>query len=86
MKPVVKKTSKSQESPNRMTRNTKNFRPPSDDEIACHAYAIYAQEHPRHAMEIWHQAEAQLVADRKHDAGLFDETNARTSFQQVFGR
>ncbi len=53
-----------------MTRKTKTFNPPSENEIACCAYAIYASEEPRRALELWREAEAQLVADRQHDAGL----------------
>ena len=69
-----------------MTRKTKPFRRPSENEIACHAYAIYAQEHPQHAMEIWMQAEAQLVADRQHDAGLLTENRSTPSFHLISRR
>ena len=54
-----------------MVTKQKHFTPPSEDEIAYCAYAIYAQENPQRALELWRQAEAQLIADRKHDAGIF---------------
>lgn len=53
-----------------MTRKQKSYRPPTENEITGFAYAIYAQEQPQHAIEIWRQAQAQLIASRKHEAGL----------------
>ncbi|MBA4150402.1 MAG: hypothetical protein H0X66_20010 [Verrucomicrobia bacterium] len=46
------------------------FNPPTESEIAFCAFAIYAQENPQRAMQLWREAEAQLMADRRHDAGL----------------
>ncbi|MDB6026740.1 MAG: hypothetical protein JWM68_2963 [Verrucomicrobiales bacterium] len=48
----------------------KKYIPPTDEEIACCAFAIIAQEHPTLANIKWREAEAQLIANRKHDAGL----------------
>lgn len=53
-----------------MARRIIRYTPPTECEIACAAFAIYAHEQPKRALETWRQAEAQLVADRKHDAGL----------------
>jgi hypothetical protein len=52
----------------------KRYIPPTPDEVAAFAYAIYAHENPHRALELWQQARAQLVASRKHDAGIFDES------------
>lgn len=54
----------------------RKFVPPTDDEIALCAYAIYAKENPEHALELWREAQAQLIAARQHDAGLFVAPNA----------
>jgi hypothetical protein len=48
----------------------KSFREPTEKEIAHFAFSIFSQEDPQRALEIWRQAKAQLIADRKHDAGL----------------
>ena len=52
-----------------------SYVPPTEHEIACCADAIYAQEYPQHARELWCQAKAQLIASRQHDAGLLKGTD-----------
>ena len=54
------------------------FNPPSEAEIAFCAFAIYAKENPERSMQLWHEAEAQLLADRQHDAGLFSRPKTFT--------
>lgn len=70
-----------------MNRKLKVYRPPTDDEIACCAFVIFAREEPEHAREVWRQAEAQLTASRQHDAGLFPDyrrpSNATSSRRMV---
>jgi hypothetical protein len=55
-----------------MSRTAKNYRPPTHDEIAVYARRIYEIEgRPEgKAMEHWLQAEAQLIAERKAQAGV----------------
>ncbi|MFN7137997.1 MAG: hypothetical protein ACK4UN_01515 [Limisphaerales bacterium] len=65
---MTHKTTTSRLDKNRTTKA--KFHPPTEAEIACCAYAIYAQENPQRALQIWREAEAQLMADRQHDAGL----------------
>jgi hypothetical protein len=67
---TMNRLTKLQNPDKRMARKSKTYRPPNEDEIALHAYAILAQEQPHRAREAWRQAEAQLIADRQHDAGL----------------
>lgn len=62
-------------------RKCRSYVPPTEHEIACCAYAIYANEEPTRAHELWRQAEAQLIASRQHDAGLLNQTESGfTSF------
>jgi Protein of unknown function (DUF2934) len=55
-----------------MSKNAKSYHPPTHDEIAACARRIYDIEgRPEgKAMEHWLQAEAQLVAERKAQAGM----------------
>jgi hypothetical protein len=55
-----------------MTRRMKAFVEPTQEEIAACAYMIFNQNGgiPGHELEYWLQAEAQLMADRLHDAGV----------------
>jgi hypothetical protein len=55
-----------------MSKAAKTYQPPTHDEIAVCARRIYETEgRPEgKAMEHWLQAEAQLVAERKAQAGL----------------
>jgi hypothetical protein len=55
-----------------MTRKMKAFVEPTQEEIAACAYMIFNQNGgvPGHDLEYWLQAEAQLMADRLHDAGV----------------
>ena len=55
----------------------KKYVPPTDEEIACCAFAIIARENPMLADNKWREAEAQLIASRKHDAGLLRRTGDR---------
>jgi hypothetical protein len=68
-----------------MARKSKTYRPPSEEEIACYAYAILAAEQPQRAQEAWRQAEAQLIADRQHDAGLLPSVDSLSvpSYQEI---
>jgi hypothetical protein len=54
-----------------MSKNTRTHQPPTHDEIAACARRIYEIEgRPEgKAMEHWLQAEAQLIAERKAQAG-----------------
>jgi hypothetical protein len=55
-----------------MSKTAKTYQAPTHDEIAVCARRIYEIEgrHEGKAMEHWLQAEAQLVAERKAEAGL----------------
>ena len=55
-----------------MSKTAKSYHPPTHDEIAVCARRIYEIEgRPEgKAMEHWLQAEAQLIAERKAQAGL----------------
>ena len=55
-----------------MAKNVKAYQPPTQEEIAACAHRIYETEgRPEgKALEHWLQAEAQLVAERKADAGM----------------
>lgn len=54
-----------------MARKAK-FVEPTDDEIANYAYVLFDSDGrvPGRELEYWLQAEAQMIADRRHDAGL----------------
>jgi hypothetical protein len=54
-----------------MSKSAKNYKEPSQEEIAACAHQIYETEgRPQgRAMQHWLQAEAQLVAERKAQAG-----------------
>ena len=54
-----------------MAKNEKSYRNPTHDEIAAFAQRIYEKEgRPQgKAMDHWLQAEAQLIAERKAQAG-----------------
>ena len=59
---------------NRCTKtmiSKQKFTPPTEAEVAICAYAIFSQENPQRALELWREAEAQLRAVRQHDAGSF---------------
>ena len=55
-----------------MAKNTKAYHPPTQEEIAACAHRIYETEgRPEgKSLEHWLQAEAQLVAERKVEAGM----------------
>jgi hypothetical protein len=55
-----------------MSKAAKTYQPPTHEEIAVCARRIYETEgRPEgHATEHWLQAEAQLIAERKAEAGL----------------
>ncbi len=53
-----------------MAKRILSYTPPTDSEIACYAFAIVAQQQPAQALDAWHEAKAQLIADRQHDAGM----------------
>ncbi len=55
-----------------MAKNIKAYQPPTHEEIAACAQRIYENEgRPEgKSMDHWLQAEAQLVAERKADAGM----------------
>jgi hypothetical protein len=55
-----------------MSKTAKSYHPPSHDEIAVYARRIYEIEgRPEgKAVEHWLQAEAQLIAERKAQAGM----------------
>jgi hypothetical protein len=55
-----------------MARKVKQFIEPTESEIAACAYLIFDHDGrvPGRELENWLQAEAQIIADRRHDAGL----------------
>jgi hypothetical protein len=55
---------------------SKEYQEPTPDEIALCAYFIWEHEGrpPGREAAHWLQAEAQLTADRKHDAGLLKKS------------
>lgn len=55
-----------------MSKSVKSYHPPTHDEIAVYARRIYEIEgRPEgKATEHWLQAEAQLIAERKGQAGM----------------
>ena len=64
-----------------MAKNIKAYQPPTQEEIAACAHRIYETEgRPEgKSLEHWLQAEAQLVAERKADAGLLPAKTAAKS-------
>jgi hypothetical protein len=57
---------------NFMARKLEEYEAPTHEEIAAYASWLANQlgNAPADDLENWLQAEAQLIADRKHDAGL----------------
>jgi hypothetical protein len=54
-----------------MARQIRKFVEPTHDEIATYAHLIFEHDRvPGRELENWLQAEAQIIADRRHDAGL----------------
>jgi hypothetical protein len=51
---------------------TKNFQPPTREEIARYAYCLWESEGQIHGRDLdyWLQAEAHLIAAREDEAGL----------------
>jgi hypothetical protein len=68
-----------------MSKTAKNYHPPTHDEIAVCARRIYEIEgRPEgKAMEHWLQAEAQLIAERKAEAGLLTNKAQAKPLQAV---
>ena len=62
----------------------KSYIPPTETEIACFAFSILQNENPQRATEVWLQAKAQLIADRQHDAGMFDARLLRKRNRSLF--
>ncbi len=56
-----------------------NFQQPTPQEIADHAYYLWDSEGRVHGRDIeyWLQAEAHLVKNRQHKAGLLQESDAK---------
>lgn len=59
-------------------RTKSKFNPPNDTEIALCAFAIFAEENPQRSLQLWREAEAQLLAARQHDAGVFSPVRSFT--------
>jgi hypothetical protein len=55
-----------------MTKQTKSFTEPTQDEIAAYAYKLWeAEGRPDgHDFDHWLQAKAHLTADRQYEAGV----------------
>ncbi len=67
-----------------MAGKAEKYIPPTHEEIAHHAYFLWLKEGgcPGRDLEHWLQAEAQLIATRKHDAGLL--TAASSDKSKIF--
>lgn len=55
-----------------MTKQTKTFTEPTDDEIAAYAYKLWEAEGRPNGRDLdhWLQAKAHLNADRQYEAGV----------------
>jgi hypothetical protein len=55
-----------------MTKQTKTFNEPSNEEIAAYAYKLWEAEGRPDGRDIdhWLQAKAHLTADRQYEAGM----------------
>jgi hypothetical protein len=60
---------------------TKNFQPPTDEEIAHYAYCLWESEGRIHGRDLdyWLQAKAHLTAAREHEAGLLNAVQPKES-------
>jgi hypothetical protein len=63
-----------------MTKQTKIFNEPTQDEIAAYAYKLWeAEGRPDgHDMDHWLQAKAHLTADRQYEAGVLTSPEPTT--------
>jgi len=61
-----------------MTKQTKSFTEPTQDEIAAYAYRLWeAEGRPDgHDFDHWLQAKAHLTADRQYEAGILASPGA----------
>ncbi|MGZ4961723.1 MAG: DUF2934 domain-containing protein [Limisphaerales bacterium] len=61
-----------------MTKQTKTFTDPTDNEIAAYAYKLWeAEGRPDgHDLDHWLQAKAHLTADRQYEAGVLGSPTA----------
>ncbi len=60
----------------------KEYTPPTQEEIAFQAYLLWEKEGSYgRDQEYWLQAEAQLIAARKHEAGLLSSQPSQQSEQ-----
>jgi hypothetical protein len=55
-----------------MQKQTKNFNPPTDEEVAAFAYKLWEAEGRPEGRDFdhWLQAKAHLTADRQYEAGV----------------
>lgn len=68
-----------------MAANKKAYVEPSNEDIAVCAYHIWEREGRPDGKDVvhWVQARAQLIADRKQDAGLLGATRALRTSRKV---
>lgn len=61
-----------------MTKQTRTFSEPTQDEIAAYAYKLWeAEGRPDgHDLDHWLQAKAHLTADRQYEAGVLASPSA----------
>lgn len=61
-----------------MTKQTRTFNEPTQDEIAAYAYKLWEAEGRPHGRDVdhWLQAKAHLTADRQYEAGVLGGTTA----------
>jgi hypothetical protein len=62
-----------------MTKQTKTFTEPSQDEIAAYAYKLWEAEGRPNGKDLdhWLQAKAHLTADRQYEAGVLQASGSR---------
>jgi DUF2934 family protein len=63
---------------------TKNFQPPTDEEIARYAYCLWESEGRIHGRDLdyWLQAKAHLTAARQEEAGLLNSEPLRETLEK----
>jgi hypothetical protein len=71
-----------------MTKQTKNFNEPTQDEIAAYAYKLWEAEGRPDGRDVdhWLQAKAHLTADRQYEAGVLASPAAATSKKRTNNR
>lgn len=70
-----------------MNKKNQTYRPPTHDEIAEYAFYLWDAEGRRSDQDIkyWLEAEAHLLAVRRHEAGLLKPAKAPPSIRRTKG-